>query len=127
MPDSGLIRWGDFAAEGGYQHASALLSIENPPTVLFAGSDCQALGVQCAAHRKALRIPKDLSIVGYDNLPLTAWLSPPLTTVQQPLREMAVLATQMVLSLAERKKLASKRMHLAPELVIRESTAQYLS
>ncbi|RMB61899.1 LacI family DNA-binding transcriptional regulator [Tessaracoccus antarcticus] len=121
-PDPALIRWGDFTAEGGYQHATALLALEDPPTAIFAGSDHQALGVQRAAHEAGMRLPQDLSIVGYDDLPMTAWLSPPLTTVRQPLREMGALATRMVLSLAEGKELVSMRMDLATELVIREST-----
>lgn len=121
-PDPALVRWGDFTAEGGFQHATALLALDDPPTAIFAGSDHQALGVQRAARDAGLRIPQDLSIVGYDDLPLAAWLSPPLTTVRQPLREMAALATRMVLTLAEGKELASMRMDLATELVVRDST-----
>lgn len=120
--DPALVRWGDFAAEGGYRHGRALLELDDPPTAIFAGSDYQALGVRRAAREKGLRTPEDLSLVGYDNLPITEWLNPPLTTVRQPLRDMAALATQMVLSLAGGRQPASTRVDLATELVIREST-----
>src|SRR5690625_7761781 len=71
------------------------------PSPFFAGSDMQALGVLRAARELGLSVPRDLSVVGYDDLPVIEWTDPPLTTVRQPLREMAAMATEMVLSMAK--------------------------
>ena len=76
-----------------------------------------------AARAMGLRIPEDLSVVGYDNLPITEWMSPPLTTVNQPLREMGSLGAQMLLTLAEGRTPSSTRVDLMTELVVRDSTA----
>ena len=80
-----------------------LLDRPDRPTAIFAGSDFQALGVMRAARELGLRIPEDLSVVGYDDLPVTEWIGPPLTTIHQPLQEMAATATRMVLALAARR------------------------
>ena len=72
-----------------------------PPTAIFAGSDQHALGVYEAARQRALRIPQDLSVVGFDDLRAARWLSPPLTTVRQPLAEMGRVAAQMLGELIE--------------------------
>lgn len=121
--DLDLVRWGDFDVKGGYHHGLELLQLPDRPTAIFAGSDYQALGVMRAARELGLRLPEDLSIVGYDNLPITQWFNPALTTVNQPLREMAGEATRMMLALAQGQKLTSTRLDLATELVVRSSTA----
>ncbi len=82
------VRFGDFHLEGGARHASELLDLDEPPTAIFAGSDLQALGVYDVARLRGIRIPEDLSVVGYDDIPLAEWVSPRLTTVLQPLEEM---------------------------------------
>lgn len=120
--DPTLVRWGDFESDGGYRHAHDLLSQENPPTAIFAGSDMQALGVIRAAQELGLRIPEDLSVVGYDDLPIAAWFSPPLTTIHQPLRRMAALATQMLITLSQGGTPDSARLEIGTELVVRSST-----
>ncbi len=122
--DPGLVRHGDFFVRGGYQHGLDLLGQPDRPTAIFAGSDLQALGVIRAARELGLRVPEDLSVVGYDDLPLTEWIGPPLTTIRQPLREMAGTATRLVLSLARGETPANQRIDLATELIVRESTAR---
>ncbi|GEL93899.1 LacI family DNA-binding transcriptional regulator [Cellulomonas composti] len=121
--DPDLIRYGDFFVNGGYAHGMDLLDRPDRPTAIFAGSDFQALGVMRAAADLGLRIPQDLSIVGYDDVPVTEWITPRLTTVRQPLQEMAATAARMVLDLAHGRTLANPRIDLAIELVVRESTA----
>jgi len=121
--DPALVRHGDFFVGGGYLHGSELLALPDPPTAIFAGSDLQALGVLRAARERGLRVPEDLSVVGYDDLPVAAWIGPPLTTVHQPLQEMAATAARMVLDLARGEQPTNLRIDLATELVIRESTA----
>lgn len=121
--DPGLIRYGNFHVRGGHDHATELLSRPDRPTAIFAGSDLQALGVLRAARELGLRVPQDVSIVGYDDLPVAEWIGPALTTVRQPLREMAGTATRMLLGLAEGKQPPNLRIDLATELVVRQSTA----
>ena len=121
--DPGLVRYGDFFVGGGYTHGMDLLDRPDRPTAIFAGSDFQALGVLRAARELGLRVPQDLSVVGYDDLPVTEWIGPPLTTIHQPLYEMAATATRMVLGMARGEAPANPRIELGTELVIRESTA----
>jgi len=120
--DPSLIRHGDFQVDGGYGGGKELLSRPDRPTAVFAGSDMQALGVLRAARELGLQVPRDLSVVGYDDLPLTEWIGPALTTVNQPLRDMARTATTMLLGLARGEE-PLRRVELATELVVRESTA----
>ncbi|MBO1329947.1 LacI family DNA-binding transcriptional regulator [Streptomyces sp. VRA16 Mangrove soil] len=120
--DPELVRYGDFHVEGGRERATELLELADPPTAIFAGSDLQALGVLDAARLRNLRVPDDLSVVGYDDVPLAQWSSPALTTVHQPLREMAEGAAQMLLRLRAREAVAT-RLELATSLVVRQSTA----
>ena len=90
--DPALIKYGDFQHEGGFARAVELLDLPDPPTAIFAGSDQQAFGVYEAARQRGLRIPDDLSVVGFDELPVSRWASPPMTTVRQPLAEMGSAA-----------------------------------
>ena len=84
----------------------------------------QAMGVYEAARLHKLRIPDDLSVVGFDDLPMSAWVSPPLTTIVQPLAHMAAMATRTVLDLlGGRIDASSNRVELTTSLVVRASTA----
>jgi LacI family xylobiose transport system transcriptional regulator len=120
--DPGMITFGDFHVEGGYARAMELLSRPDRPTAIFAGSDLQALGVIEAARVNGLRVPHDLSVVGYDDVPIAQWASPALTTVHQPLRQMAEQAVQMLLKLRAEESI-TPRLELATTLVVRKSTA----
>ena len=121
-PDPDLIREGDFFVDGGYAGGRALLELAEPPTAIFAGSDLQALGVYRAVLERGLRIPEDMSVVGYDDLPLASWIYPALTTVVQPMFEMAYHAAQLVLGLARGSTPIARKVDLAVELRVREST-----
>jgi LacI family transcriptional regulator len=121
--DPQLVSHGDFEFEGGFLRAGALLELPTRPTAIFAGSDQQALGVYEAARQRGLQIPQDLSVVGFDDLPMARWSSPALTTVRQPLAEMGRVAAEMLGTLIEGLPLSSRRMELATELVVRGSTA----
>ena len=121
--DPDLVRYGNFYVDAGYEHGIALLDRADRPTAIFAGSDMQALGVLRAARRLHLDVPGRLSVIGYDNLEVAAWTDPPLTTIDQPLRDMAGTAARMVLDLAGGRDLQTSRVDLVTELVIRESTA----
>lgn len=121
--DPDLVREGDFHIEDGLVHAGELLRLPDPPTAFFACNDLQALGVYQAAHEAGLRIPQDVSVVGFDDLPPAQWAIPPLTTIRQPLADMAAAAATMVVTLAQDEPLPHHRLELATDLVIRASTA----
>lgn len=118
--DPELVRTGDFHYESALTAASALLRLPDPPTAIFAASDVQAMGVYEAARRRGLRLPQDLSVVGFDDIPMAQWVSPPLTTLRQPLAEMATLATRTLL--AGGTMGLQNRVELATTLVVRSST-----
>ena len=121
--DDDLVFQGDFYHESGFTGGSRLLQLPEPPTAIFASSDQMALGVYEAVRRAGLRVPDDVSVVGFDDLPEVRWSSPPLTTIRQPLAEMGMVAARTVLRLAQREKIESPRIELATELVVRDSTA----
>ncbi|WP_436529085.1 LacI family DNA-binding transcriptional regulator [Actinoplanes sp. HUAS TT8] len=120
--DRQLVRYSNFQHEGGLQATAALLDRPERPTAIFAGSDQQATGVYEALRRAGLRIPGDVSVVGFDDLNFAQWTAPPLTTVRQPLHEMGVAAARTLLRLINGERLESTRIELATELVVREST-----
>ena len=121
--DPALVVEGDFGYESGSLGADVLLSRADPPTAIFAANDQMALGVYEAVRRRGLRVPEDVSVVGFDDLPESRWSSPPLTTVHQPLAEMGLLAARTVLRLVNGERIESPRVELATALVVRGSTA----
>ncbi|WP_028804803.1 LacI family DNA-binding transcriptional regulator [Streptomyces sp. 142MFCol3.1] len=122
VPDA-YVRPGEFTYETGLLGAAALLDLKEPPTAIFTGNDEIALGVIETARARGLRIPEDLSVVGFDDTDLAHMASPPLTTVRQPLREMGGAALRTALRLANGDKVESHHIELATELVVRASTA----
>lgn len=122
--DPALLRFGNFQVDGGRDAANELLSLDDRPTAVFAGSDLQALGVIDAARAHGLRIPRDLSVVGYDDLQLAQWSSPALTTIHQPLMKMAEESARLVLRMSEGELENIPRMDLATHLIVRDSTAK---
>jgi LacI family transcriptional regulator len=116
-------RFGHFHYQDGLESGGAVLDLPEPPTAIFAGCDEIALGVMEAARERGLRIPDDLSIVGFDDTQIARMASPPLTTVRQPLREMGAVALRTALRLAAGEKIDSHHVELATELVVRASTA----
>ncbi|SEH03638.1 LacI family transcriptional regulator, xylobiose transport system transcriptional regulator [Nonomuraea solani] len=123
--DPALIRQGNFQIEDGVAHTHELMKLSEPPTAIFAANDGQAIGVYHAAHELGLRIPDDVSVIGFDDMPVWRWAQPPLTTIHQPLREMGATAATMLISLAEGESLQQKRVELGTELVVRGSTAAF--
>ncbi|WP_323182944.1 substrate-binding domain-containing protein [Streptomyces sp. NBC_00078] len=117
-----IIRTG-LTREDGQAAADKLLARPDRPTAIFTANDLQALGVYQAARDAGLRIPEDLSVVGYDDVPVVAWADPPLTTVHQPLAEMAAAATELALKLGRGEQVPQLGLEIATRLVVRESTA----
>jgi LacI family transcriptional regulator len=112
---------GDFTARGGASAGEALLALKHRPTAVFAGTDEAAMGVMFAAHRHHLDLPRDLSIVGFDDAPIATSLWPQLTTVRQPLAKMADIAADMLLDqiAGESKKKTTRDVEL--KVVVRGS------
>jgi DNA-binding LacI/PurR family transcriptional regulator len=121
--DPALIREGDFQIEDGLRHTRDLLRLPDPPTAIFACNDGEAIGVYQAAAEAGRRIPHDLSVIGFDDLPPAEWMIPPLTTIRQPLMEMAIAAATIVVGLARDEAPPNNRLELATTLVVRGSTA----
>jgi LacI family transcriptional regulator len=118
-----LIRNGSFHHVGGYQAARALFELPEPPTAIFACSDEQAFGVAEAARVTGRRVPEDVSVVGFDDIPISRWFSPPLTTVRQPLADMGRIAAEMLATMIDGTEPQGRQVELATELIIRSSTA----
>ena len=121
LPPAGeLIRRDDFCTEGGRRQARELLALAQPPTAIVAGNDPQAFGVLQALGERGLRAPDDVSVVGFDDVPVASWATPALTTIRQPLAAMAETAFRML----HARPGAGEPHHieLATTLVIREST-----
>jgi LacI family transcriptional regulator, galactose operon repressor len=122
-PNDLAIVDGNFTAEGGYEAVRKLLDLGVPFTAVFAANDLSAIGVVTALTQSGLRVPDDVSVVGFDDLRLAAYTSPPLTTVRQPATEIAQRATEILIDLTHGKKVREMRHLLAPKLVVRDSTA----
>jgi LacI family transcriptional regulator len=118
-----LVYEGDFFQPDGYAGASAFLDLAVSPTAIFASNDVMAMGVMDAVRNRGLRVPDDISVVGFDNVPQSAVVFPPLTTVQQPLEQMGRVATQMLLGILKSPKGDASRIELPTELVVRSSTS----
>jgi LacI family transcriptional regulator, galactose operon repressor len=124
-PDAKLREVGAFTEEGGHE-ATRLLLERSEFTAVFAANDLSAVGAINALVESGRRVPGDVSIVGFDDLRLSRFTTPPLTTVHQPAREIAQRATQLLLDLAAGRAVTELRHLLEPELVVRGSTAPRL-
>jgi len=117
--DEQLITVGDYTAETGVQCARELLSLKHPPTAIFASNDQTAMGVYQVAQEMRLRIPEDLSVVGFDNIVESKYMG--LTTVDQFISEMGFVATQMLIKLINGERLEAQTYQMRTQLVIRSS------
>ncbi len=123
-----LVRWGELTADAGLARARELLGLPDPPTAIVAANDAQAFGVLQAVAERGLRSPDDVSVTGFDDLPIATWATPPLTTVRQPLAAMAATAFWMLTSGAPpgsgaEREVQPRHLELETTLVIRHSTA----
>jgi LacI family transcriptional regulator len=119
--DPALVYEGDFLRPAGFVGARALLALPDRPTAIFASNDEMAFGAIEAAHDRGLRIPDDLSVVGFDDIPQSAIVHPALTTVRQPLAQMGRVAAEMLLRLIHDSRSQVERSVLPTNLVIRHS------
>ncbi|HKG10518.1 MAG TPA: LacI family DNA-binding transcriptional regulator [Gaiellaceae bacterium] len=120
--DFQLVEEGRFTDDGGHDAARRLLEREPGVTAIFAANDLSALGVLNAVAEAGKRVPDDVSVVGFDDLHLSAYTAPPLTTIRQPAVEIATLATEILIGLTKGREVEEMRHLLEPELVVRAST-----
>jgi LacI family transcriptional regulator len=123
LPAAELVVRSDFTIENGEEAAGALLDLPQPPTAIFGFNDNVAIGALRAAAARGLEVPRDLSVVGFDDSEQSALVTPALTTVRQPLAEMGRMAVSQLLRLVEHKRVEAMSIELATRLVVRESTA----
>jgi LacI family transcriptional regulator len=121
--DDKLVEQGYFDYESGYSCARKLLSATPRPTALFASNDEMAMGVLAAAHEMGIGVPVELSVAGFDDSPLARYAWPPLTTVRQPISEVARLATEVLMQKLQGDLEDGTKHRLLAEVVRRESTA----
>jgi len=119
--DSSLIVKGDFGKGSGYRASRELLQLENPITAIFASNDAMAIGAMDAIREAGLRIPQDISIIGFDDIPEADNTYPKLTTVHQPLEEMGRVGVKLLLEQIEYPENVQKNITLATNLIIRDS------
>jgi DNA-binding LacI/PurR family transcriptional regulator len=116
-----LVAHGTFTVEGGLQAARKLLQLPSPPTGLICSNDLMAIGALQAAHEAGLSVPGDVSVVGFDGIEATAWTNPPLTTVAQPISEIAATAVAALKALIEDPR-PLPNSYFKPRLRVRGST-----
>jgi LacI family transcriptional regulator len=119
--DPQLIQAGDYTAETGFLCAQRLLNLSHPPTAIFAANDQSAIGVIKAIHQAGLRVPDDISVVGFDNIPEVAYTHPALTTVDQSIDKMGYVATEMLIRLIRGKSLHNHLYKMPTQLIVRDS------
>jgi DNA-binding LacI/PurR family transcriptional regulator len=122
--DESLIKIGDFKQDSGYRLAHELLSLENPPGAVFVANNLMTLGALCAIHERGLNIPRDVAIVGFDDMPWATSLAPPLTAVAQPTYELGSTAADLLLQRIADRERPLVEMTLEPNLVVRASCGQ---
>jgi LacI family transcriptional regulator len=127
MPDPELEVESDFQAEGGTKAALVVLDRPDPPTAVFAFNDLIAIGVMRAARLRGVRIPEELSVVGFDDTFEASIVTPALTTVRQPLAEMGRMAVNLLLRQLQNQRIEALQVQLETKLIVRESTAPALS
>ena len=114
---------GDYEMQSGFDAMQRLLSRERIPTAVFAFDDPMAIGAICAATQAGYRVPEDISFIGYDDVEMARFASPPLTTIRHPKAELGQLAVELLVSRVRNKELTVEALNVQPELVIRNSVA----
>ncbi len=133
MKHAGIVIREEFMAQGfnsfqsGLQVAKKLLALPRPPTAIFAANDDMAFGVIKAAYRAKVLVPEELSVAGFDDVPFASQVSPGLTTVRQPIRQMAGLAAETLIKSINDPSAGPVDLLIGGELVFRESTARLIA
>lgn len=121
--DPALIAIGEFDVPSGQAGAQRLMALPSPPTAIVAGNDLIAIGAITALKRLGARVPEDVSVIGFDDIPMAELYDPPLTTIAQPLYEMGAYAMRAILDRIHDPALPGTSTTFATPLVVRRSTA----
>lgn len=119
--DESKILEGNFECDTAVEAADKILAMENKPTAVFCFNDTMALGLMSRLQHRGIRIPEDISVIGYDNIDLAAYFSPPLTTIHQPKRRVGKTAFEILLERIKNKEHEKRVFEMQPELVVRDS------
>lgn len=120
-PDKALVKIGTFKVESGYELTHELMDSPNPPDAIFASNNLMALGCLRALHERRVRIPDDVALVGFDDMPWAEDLNPPLTAVAQPSYELGNQALELLLKRMRNPDAPYRKVMLQPRLIIRKS------
>ncbi len=121
--DESKVLEGDWSASSGQRALLSFVESGNIPTAIFAQNDRMAMGVMHAARDANLKVPSQLAVIGVDDMPLSSYFDPPLTTMQQDMPLIGQEATRMLLELIQKKTPAVRELKLSAQLVIRQSTS----
>lgn len=123
-PDRRLIREGTHTAEGGAKEMAALLRLSKPPTAIVSSNDWTAIGALRSIHAAGLRVPADMSLVGFDDIPLVSYTTPALTSVRMSAADVGATAFEALFKLIGGERLEGDVYQVPTRLVVRESTAK---
>jgi LacI family transcriptional regulator, galactose operon repressor len=122
-PEASLEREGDFTEAGGYAATLELLAMQERPTAIFAANDSMAIGALSALRESGVRVPEDMAVAGFDDIPLARFMDPPLSSVRVPICELGARAVEMLLhGVTHKNDHERRRERVSTELVIRRST-----
>jgi LacI family transcriptional regulator len=118
-----LVVQGDWSQRSGFEAATRLLAVKQPPSAIFAANDFMAFGVMDAIKEHGLRIPDDISVIGFDDVPMSSQVYPALTTVQHPLLSIGETAVRLILDLLEAREPVLRQITLPSQLILRASSS----
>ena len=123
LDPGGMTAHADFSVEGGRRAIAELLAVRNPPTGVICSSDVMAIGALNEAARRGVKVPGELSVIGFDGIDASEWSVPTLTTVEQPIAQIAETAVQTLVTLIEDPSRHLPNSYFRPALSVRASTA----
>ncbi|MCM3726824.1 LacI family transcriptional regulator [Neobacillus cucumis] len=115
---------GNYDMESGYKAMEKLLALENPPTAVFCSNDDMAVGAINAAFAKGLNVPKDISVIGFDDIQVARYTNPSLTTVKKPIEKISRHGAEKILEAIENQDMKGEKIFIETELVIRKSVSE---
>jgi len=130
MGDNGLsvqsewIVTGDMSQVSGFNVVESLLALDSRPTAIIGGNDLMAIGAIKRIQQSGLQVGKDIAVCGFDDIPLAAFVNPPLTTIHQPIYDIGKQTTALLIDIINNRRLANVNILLAPTLVVRESSGK---
>jgi DNA-binding LacI/PurR family transcriptional regulator len=122
--DPQLIREGNLRENGGYEESVNVLALEDPPTAIFSANNLTTLGVLRALRERQVRVPTDLSIIGFDDLPIGDLLDPPVTVVEQPTHQIGAKAVELLFQRLQKPGLPVHEILMSARLIVRGSTGR---